>query len=94
MFNPNPKYEPYIQSKKLALYQEVANELLNKGLAYRCFCTPDELEQMRKDSLAMHQTPKYNRKCMHLSQDEINDKLAKKLPYVIRLIIPENKNYE
>lgn len=94
MFNPNAKYEPYIQSKKLSLYQEVANELLNKGLAYRCFCTPDELEQMRKDSLAMHQTPKYSRKCMHLTQEEINEKLNNHVPYVIRLIIPENKNYE
>ena len=94
MFHPNPKYEPYIQSKKLNLYQDVANELLEKGLAYRCFCTPDELEQMRQDSLANHQTPKYNRKCMHLSESEIKNKLASHVPYVIRLIIPANTNYE
>lgn len=94
MFHPNPQYEPYIQSKKLSLYQDVANELLSKGLAYRCFCSSDELEQMRQNSLASHQTPKYNRKCMHLTPAQINEKLNNHVPYVIRLIIPENKSYE
>ncbi len=94
MFKPINKYIPYIQSKKLDVYKEVAYALLEKKLAYRCFCTTDELEKAREESLANHQTPKYNRHCLHLTEQEINEKLKNNVPYAIRLIIPDNHNYE
>ena len=58
------KYGPYIQSKKLNRYQELAYKLLQENKAYRCFCTEKELQEEREQSLKNHSTPKYSRKCL------------------------------
>jgi glutamyl/glutaminyl-tRNA synthetase len=76
------------------LFKEIANELLEKGLAYRCFCTEQELEEARELALAAHQTPKYNRKCLYLSQEEIQAKLDAGIPYVLRVKMPDERNIE
>ena len=93
MFNPNKAFEPYIQSKKFDLYKTIADELLEKGLVYRCFCSTQELQEAREESLKNHQTPKYNRHCLHLSNDEIQQNLKNKKPYVLRLKIKDNHDY-
>ena len=82
-------FAPYQQTKKIERYQQLANQLLEQNKAYRCFCTKEELEQERKVAEENHQTPKYNRKCLHLSQQEINEKLKNKIPYVLRLKIED-----
>ena len=90
--NPG-KYGPYIQSAKLDRYKTLAHDLLAKGLAYRCFCTEEQLENDRQQAIDNHQTPKYNRRCFHLSDDEIKNHLANNTPYVIRLKINDNTTY-
>lgn len=83
-------FGPYRQSERLALYQKHAAELVEKGKAYYCFCSAEELKQMREEQIAKKQAPKYDGRCRRLSAQEIETKRqdAKAKP-VIRLLIPE-----
>jgi glutamyl-tRNA synthetase len=83
------KYRPYIQSKRLAIYQKYAQELVKKGAAYYCFCSPERLEKLRQVQIANKLPPKYDGLCRNLSQKEINDKLKKNFLFVIRLKFPQ-----
>lgn len=84
-------YAPYRQSERTEIYQKFAQELLDKKGAYRCFCTPEDLEQMRAERAQKNLSPKYDGRCRHLTQEEIAKKLEAKEPYVIRLKVPEGK---
>lgn len=86
---------PYYQSKRMDHYKPYADQLLESGYAYRCFCTAEELEETRKKALAAKEPLQYNRKCLHLSEDEIADNLARGRPFAVRLKIPEGEtSYE
>lgn len=82
---------PYIQSQRLEIYQKYAEQLLNSGHAYYCFCSPERLTGMRENQLKKGQPPKYDRFCRNLSVEEIQKKLHEKIPHVIRLKVPDNK---
>lgn len=56
---------PIYQSQRLARYREVAEGLLQAGLAYRCYCTPQELEAMRAEQAARGLKPRYDGRCRH-----------------------------
>ncbi|MGC2424703.1 MAG: glutamate--tRNA ligase, partial [Nitrospirota bacterium] len=58
---------PYRQTERMALYREHVEKLLASGRAYKCYCTPDELEGRRKAALAEGRPPKYDRRCLNLS---------------------------
>jgi len=75
---------PYIQSERRPLYGKYAELLIQKGGAYRCFCTKERLDELHADN----PTAKYDGHCRHLSQQEIDEKLAAGVPYVIRQAIP------
>ena len=75
---------PYIQTERRDLYGKYAELLIEKGGAYRCFCTKERLEELHKDN----PTAKYDGLCANLSQTEIDEKLAAGVPYVIRQKIP------
>ncbi|MDE5617799.1 MAG: glutamate--tRNA ligase [Ureaplasma sp.] len=92
--NPNEKYGAYVQTQKLSRYQELAYKLLDEGKAYRCFCDEEQLERDRQEKSNNHETPKYSRRCYKLTKEEIDEKLKNNIPYVIRLKIDENKNYQ
>ncbi len=77
-------YGPYIQSERLELYKQVAQELVERGLAYRCNCTPERLEQVRELQRARKQSPMYDRRCRDLPPDAISPDE----PHVIRLKVP------
>jgi nondiscriminating glutamyl-tRNA synthetase len=79
---------PYIQSERLSLYQQYANELIDKGHAYRCFCSEERLNEQREAAQAQKQTYMYDGFCLHLSPEEINQNLAEKKPFVIRQKTP------
>lgn len=87
-------FGPYIQSAKLQRYQELAHKLLKEGKAYYCFCSEDQLEKDREEALANHQTPRYSRRCLHLTEEQVQEKLSQNIPCVIRLKIDDNRNYE
>ncbi|MCX7940401.1 MAG: glutamate--tRNA ligase [Endomicrobia bacterium] len=83
-------FGPYIQSQRIEIYKRFAEELLKKGAAYRCFCTPQRLEELRKTQLLNKQPPMYDRFCRNISQKE-SDERAKSEPYTIRLKIPDEE---
>jgi glutamyl-tRNA synthetase len=86
---------PYIQSERLALYKQYADELVEKGFAYPCFCSSERLDEMRKAQAAVKQTTKYDRKCLELTAEEAEAQRvayeAAGKTYVIRLKVPEGK---
>lgn len=86
-------YGPYIQSERLDLYRKEAQKLLDAGFAYRCFCTPETLAQMRAEQQAKGEFVKYDRRCLNLTPAEIEAKLAKGEPYVLRLKMPEIRTF-
>lgn len=92
--NPNPKYAPYRQMERLDIYKEHTQWLLDHGYAYKCFCTPEELEAEHELQTAAGLAPKYNRKCCDLTPEEAASKEAAGLPYTIRVKVPDNEVYE
>ncbi len=86
-------YGPYIQSERLDLYKKEAQKLLDAGFAYRCFCTPETLAQMRAEQQAKGEFVTYDRRCLNLTPAEIEAKLAKGEPYVLRLKMPETRTF-
>lgn len=76
-------YGPYVQSERLGLYKPYAEQLVNEGKAYRCFCSKERLEQLRagaKDGEVIG----YDRHCRNLPEEEIQANLEAGIPYVIR----------
>jgi glutamyl-tRNA synthetase len=75
---------PYRQSQRLSLYREVADRLLAEGKAYKCFCSPERLEALRKEQLSKGKMPRYDGRCQTLSLKEISEKEASGLQAVLR----------
>jgi len=76
------------QSERIDLYQRVIQELINKDLAYFCFCSKEELELRKQEQLTRGEVPKYPGTCRNLSKEE-SSKRKNKENYVIRLKVPE-----
>jgi glutamyl-tRNA synthetase len=81
-------YGPYRQSERLAIYREHAEILLANGSAYRCFATPEELDEMRRTQKERGAKQPYDRRYRDLPQAEIDRLMAEGRPYVIRLKVP------
>lgn len=81
-------FGPYMQSERLELYSEHAENLVRQGHAYYCFCTPERLGKVRQEQEAAGNQPKYDGFCRNLSQSELQQKLKENLPRVIRLKMP------
>jgi glutamyl-tRNA synthetase len=82
---------PYVQSERLNLYQDHAGRLIRSGHAYYAFDTPEELEEMRRSQEKMKIPPKYDRRALKLTPEEIGEKLSSGIPYVIRMRVPESE---
>ncbi|OXU22426.1 hypothetical protein TSAR_000637 [Trichomalopsis sarcophagae] len=77
-------FGPYIQSRRIDIYKEQVKLLLNNGSAYKCFCSERRLEMLRKEAVKERQTPKYDNRCRHLTDQEVKDKLKRGEQYCIR----------
>lgn len=75
---------PYIQSQRKDIYLKYAMELVKKGEAYYCFCTKERLDNLRAEAEAKKVPFKYDKHCLSLSNEEIQEKISKGEPYVIR----------
>ncbi|MCP4220980.1 MAG: glutamate--tRNA ligase [bacterium] len=84
---------PFYQSQRFDLYKTHALRLLEEKKAYRCFCTPEELEQRRNNGGEKQRIFKYDRKCLHVEEDAIAEKLQQNIPHVFRFRIPDGKTY-
>ncbi|AKA69584.1 glutamate--tRNA ligase [Clostridium scatologenes] len=75
---------PYVQSERTNIYIEYAKQLIEKGEAYYCFCSKERMETLRTEAEANNTAAKYDKHCLSLSKEEIEEKLASGIPYVIR----------
>lgn len=78
----------YRQSERLEIYRGYAKKLMEEGKAYYCFCTPEELDQMRQESLSSGEDVKYNRKCLHLGEAQKKELFAQGRKPAIRFNVP------
>ncbi len=85
-------HAPYRQSERVeqGIYKQYAQQLLNDGHAFHCFCTPERLDEMRNEQMARGESAKYDGRCMHLSSAEVDAKLVANEPSVVRMKVPES----
>ena len=79
---------PYVQSQRLAHYQEAANRLVAEGKAYLCYCLPERLDAMRKAQQAAGRSPGYDRHCRDLTGAEREGYLEDNPKPVVRFRMP------
>ena len=79
---------PYIQSQRMGMFKKYAEELVEKGHAYYCFCDKERLEELHKIQAASGIPAKYDGHCRNLSKEEVQARLAAGEPYVIRQKCP------
>jgi len=87
-------YGPYLQSERVGLYKKHLADLVELQKVYRCFCTKEELDAKRKQLLSLGKPPRYDRTCLHLSDDHIKEKLVSKQPFIWRLKLNSDAVYE
>ncbi len=81
-------YGPYIQTQRKDTYLPYALELVEKGAAYPCFCTKEQLDERRQAAEARGETWKYDKHCLNLSKEEAQARMASGESFVIRQNIP------
>lgn len=83
------KTRPIRRSERLQDYSAYAHKLIEKNLAYRCFCSRETLRDMTNAQKIHGQTPRYDQRCLRISGPDRENLLAKGTPYQIRLRKPE-----
>ena len=78
--NEGGAYGPYVQTQRKEIYLKYAKELIDKGAAYYCFCDKERLDSLVNEN----GFKRYDKHCLHLSKEEIEEKLKSGVPYVIR----------
>ena len=87
------KYGPYRQTERLDIYKKYYDDLLERGLAYPCYCTEDELEREREAQRAKNEMPRYSGRCRHLTEEERAKLEAEGRTPSIRFKVPEGRTY-
>ncbi|MBI5807197.1 MAG: glutamate--tRNA ligase [Ignavibacteriales bacterium] len=86
------KFGPYLQSLRLDIYQKYIQELIVKGDAYYCFCTHERLETLKEEQQKQKMPQaKYDKHCLSLSKSKVEENLANKIPFVVRLNVRPNQ---
>lgn len=80
-------YAPYFQSQRTEIYQNCLTELQEKGLVYRCFCTTETLDKKRERQIALKLPPRYDRTCLNLNAQEVEQHLKAQTAFVWRFKI-------
>ncbi|MBO1005836.1 glutamate--tRNA ligase [Pseudogracilibacillus auburnensis] len=86
-------YGPYRQSERIDIYKKYQDELLEKGLAYKCYCTEEELEAEREAQMARGEMPRYSGKCAQLTDEERASLEAEGRQPSVRFKVPTGKVY-
>ena len=79
---------PYVQSQRMGMFKQYAEQLVKEGKAYYCFCTEERLNQLHEQQAAAGEVSHYDGLCRTLTEAEVAEKLAAGTPYVIRQKIP------
>lgn len=80
---------PVYQSQRFELYREAARVLVDKGLAYYCFCTPEEIEKRRQETQARGEHWKYDRHCLNLPEKTKKELKEQGRRAAIRFLVPD-----
>jgi glutamyl-tRNA synthetase len=80
---------PYRQSERLGIYRDAVDRLLADGRAYRCYCTPEELEERRRAALERGEPPGYDGRCRELTKADVARFEAEGRPAAVRFRMPE-----
>ncbi len=83
------EHGPYVQSERLETYHQHVRQLLDEGHAYRCFCTPERLEQLREQQRRMGIASRYDRHCRNLPPGDAEARAAEET-HIVRLAVPES----
>lgn len=86
-------FGPYRQSERLDIYDRYVRELRDRGLAYECYCTEEELEADREEQLARGVAPKYSGRCRHLTDEDRKAMEAEGRQPSVRFKVPAGKMY-
>jgi glutamyl-tRNA synthetase len=92
---PNPQGEsrgsvgPYFQMQRLGIYQSAVDRLLNEGKAYRCYCTPQEVDKMRERAQLLKRPPKYDGTCRSLTESQRAARAAEGRTFSVRFKTPQ-----
>ncbi|QYR22155.1 glutamate--tRNA ligase [Paenibacillus sp. sptzw28] len=86
-------YGPYRQTERLDIYREYWQDLVDRGLAYRCYCTEEELEQEREEQTARGEMPRYSGKHRNLTEEQCSAFEAEGRIPSIRFRVPEGRTY-
>src|SRR5688572_10044361 len=86
-------HAPYFQSQRLEMYRSAAEELLARGAAYRCFCSPETLQQKREAAEARGGGWIYDRTCCDLDESEIAARRDAGAPFAVRFKVPSGTTF-
>jgi glutamyl-tRNA synthetase len=81
-------FGPYRQSERKAIYKDLVNELIDRGHAYYCFCSPERLAQVRQRQQKRHEAPRYDRLCRDLTMEEAYSRVRDGESHVVRFKTP------
>jgi len=85
-------YEPYFQSERAKIYQEKLDVLVKEKKVYRCFCSQEELTNKRQRQIALKMPPRYDKSCLKLTDQEVQQKLDANMPFIWRMKLnPDEK---
>ena len=84
---------PYRQTERLDIYQEITDRLIAGDKAYYCYCSQEELDEVRQAQMDKGETPKYNGHCQHLTAEQKAQYEAEGRKPTVRLRVPLNKTY-
>lgn len=87
-------YGPYRQSERLEIYNTFAQKLIEEKKAYRCYCTPEELEEDRKNAVERGDIPRYSGRCRYLTKEQEDAFIREGRKPVIRFMIPDDEVIE
>ncbi len=83
------QYGTYLQSERLHIYHDICQRFLNEDLAYRCYCTPEELEERRQIARLTRKPPRYDNRCRNLTDKQKKAFETSGLSFTIRFKVPE-----
>ncbi|WP_336790810.1 glutamate--tRNA ligase [Paenibacillus sp. MMO-177] len=86
-------YGPYRQTERLDIYKEYWQDLIDRGLAYRCYCTEEELEQEREEQMSRGETPRYSGRHRNLTEEQRQAFEAEGRVASVRFRVPEGKTF-
>ncbi|MCG7410659.1 glutamate--tRNA ligase [Paenibacillus sp. ACRRX] len=87
------EFGPYRQTERLDIYNQHAQDLMERGLAYKCYCTEAELEKEREEQTERGETPKYAGTCRHLTPEQQAAKAAEGRQASVRFLVPTGRSY-